>query len=687
LVGSMAAFVALLPSLMHGQSMDYGAFEQLFKEPVTTSVDGSPQRVSDVPATMEIITAEEIRRSGAKDIPGVLRHAAGVDITEWGNDNIDVGVRGYNQAYSARLLVLVDGRQVYADTFGGVPWSAVPVSLDAIRQIEIIKGPSSALFGFNAVSGVINIITYNPLFDKANTTAVTVGTQGLTGASSVQSHRFGDKAAVLVSVGGNVDGDFSTVIPVFEALTLRQREYRAAININGAVRLNDKVELGIEASHADARLNEMMPLYQINNTRYQTDSVKGRFTSTSSFGLLQAKAYTNLFTETNSSAFVTESLVWKNWLTVAEFSDVAKLGTNHTLRAAAEYRYSTEATTPITGATIHYGVLSSSGMWSWRITPSISLTNALRVDHVTRGRDGTIPPGYPFTNSDWSRSFTPLSFNSGLVWKPSEADSLRIALGRGTELPALVISGTLLEVGPVVSVSGTPFLKLSVMTNYEISWEHVIASSHMLLRVSAFDQKSDNVLAFGGGFIPTPSGAYLTPSNVGDSNARGLEVEIKGTLPQNYRWNVSYRPERISDNFVPAARDGAAFLDYEDTTPIHLAKANLGWASGRWEIDSFLRYQSSAYGIQPTAQMAIIVPVKGFVAVDGRVAYNLTDWATWSVSGQNLTHASQTQTSGPQLSVVYWVRCRFTFKRTPVRMTTNSAIGGSKPEPPIFPQQ
>jgi outer membrane receptor for ferrienterochelin and colicins len=95
---------ALLPSPLHGQSMDYGALEQLFREPVTTSVAGSPQRVSDVPATMEIITAEDIRRSGAKDIPGVLRHVGGVDTLEWGNDNIDVSVRGYDQALSARLL-------------------------------------------------------------------------------------------------------------------------------------------------------------------------------------------------------------------------------------------------------------------------------------------------------------------------------------------------------------------------------------------------------------------------------------------------------------------------------------------------------------------------------------------------------------------------------------------------------
>ena len=173
------------------QSMDYGALEQLFNEPVTTSVDGSPERVSDVPATMEIITAEEIRRSGAKDIPGVLRHVGGVDTMEWGNDNMDVSVRGYDQALSERLLVLVDGRQVYADHYGYTPWSTVPVELSQIRQIEIIKGPSSALFGFNAVGGVINIITYNPLYDEVNSRQFSAGTQNTTAGTMTATHKLG----------------------------------------------------------------------------------------------------------------------------------------------------------------------------------------------------------------------------------------------------------------------------------------------------------------------------------------------------------------------------------------------------------------------------------------------------------------------------------------------------------------
>jgi outer membrane receptor for ferrienterochelin and colicins len=94
---SMVA-LAFAASGAQAQTMDYGSLEQLFGEPVTTSAIGSPQKATEAPVNMEIITAEDIRRSGAHDIPGVLRHVPGVDVLPWTNSDEDVGVRGYHQA-------------------------------------------------------------------------------------------------------------------------------------------------------------------------------------------------------------------------------------------------------------------------------------------------------------------------------------------------------------------------------------------------------------------------------------------------------------------------------------------------------------------------------------------------------------------------------------------------------------
>jgi len=634
---ALLVLLAVLSAPLAAQSIDYGALEQMFKEPVTTSVDGSPQRVSDVPATMEIITAEDIRRSGAKDIPGVLRHVGGIDTLEWGNDNVDVGIRGYDQAFSARLLVLVDGRQVYTDDYGFTPWSSIPVELGMIRQIEIIKGPNSALFGFNAAGGVINIITNSPRYDKINAVSSTVGTQTLTAINGIATYQGGGRTAVRVGAVLNSDNDFTTPIPLAEATASRLHQYHYAANFDGIVRLDEKTQLIMQATYAFAALNEMQPRYGISNVSHNTWSWKTLFEKENRWGLLQASGYFNWSRDTSTATLESPPLILHldDRLAVAEFQDIFRIGTHHTVRVATEYRYTTVGTTPYAQGTIHDSVVAASGMWGWMISPILSVTNALRIDHLTLGRSGSVPAGYPFTNSDWNRSFSPLSFNSGLVWKPGGADSIRLMASRGIELPSLVDSGALILNRPDgYNNTGSPYLQPTVVTNYEVGWDRVMAGPSLMFRGSAFHQKSADITAVSGGFMQASgSEAYFLPSNIGSSNANGLELGLRGRLRKNYRWRVDYRPEWIADHFIPAAQKGNDFTDYQHTTPVHLLKANLGWANSRWEMDAYLHYQTATQGIQAESTAAGLAPVPGFVSVDGRVAYKLNQRFTWSVSG------------------------------------------------------
>jgi iron complex outermembrane receptor protein len=239
------------------------------------------------------------------------------------------------------------------------------------------------------------------------------------------------------------------------------------------------------------------------------------------------------------------------------------------------------------------------------------------------------------------------SFNSGLVWKPSDTNSFRFLASQGDELPNLNISGGYLVVNPYLNISGTPFLEPTIVTNYEIGWDHIVVDPHLQFRASAFRENNHDLLSIGGGYIPTPDGPYSLPDNVGSSNALGLELELKGMFADHCRWNADYRSEKIADHLIPAAQNGIAYLDYQHTTPVHLVKGNLGWATRSWEIDGFLHYQSFSQGLQPTATGTALAPIAGFAAIDSRIAYNPKKWTMWSVSGQNLTHRSQLQTSGP----------------------------------------
>jgi len=191
----------MLPAVASAQGVDYTNLEQMFGEPITTSVTGKPQRASEVPGDLTIITQDEIRRSGATNIPDILQFVPGIDVRHYGLGQAEVSIRGYNSPLNPRLLVLVDGRQVYSDDYGRVAWNALPVQLLEIRQIEVIKGPNSALFGFNAASGVINIITFDPLLDKVEAATIQGGTRSFGEVSAVGTGHIGDTAGVRISAG------------------------------------------------------------------------------------------------------------------------------------------------------------------------------------------------------------------------------------------------------------------------------------------------------------------------------------------------------------------------------------------------------------------------------------------------------------------------------------------------------
>ena len=124
-----------------------------------TSASKKEQKLSQVPAAIFVITKEDVHRSGADNLPDLLRMVPGMDVAQITPSVWAISTRGFNGQYSNKLLVLIDGRTVYTPIFSGVYWDAQDVPLDSIERIEIICGPGAAIWGANAVNGVINIIT------------------------------------------------------------------------------------------------------------------------------------------------------------------------------------------------------------------------------------------------------------------------------------------------------------------------------------------------------------------------------------------------------------------------------------------------------------------------------------------------------------------------------------------------
>jgi iron complex outermembrane receptor protein len=146
-------------------SPDAGAFDFFLKEAEVVTASRRAQKISDSPVAIDVITREEIAASGARDIWDLLRFKVGMDVEQASSidGNVaEVNVRGLPGEFSQSLQVLIDGRSVLSASNSGVYWEDLPVSLDDIERIEIVRGPNSPLFGANAGQGVINIITIKP---------------------------------------------------------------------------------------------------------------------------------------------------------------------------------------------------------------------------------------------------------------------------------------------------------------------------------------------------------------------------------------------------------------------------------------------------------------------------------------------------------------------------------------------
>lgn len=166
---------------------------KLLKEEETVSIASRyDQPISKAPSDVYVITDEDIRNSGATDIPTLLRQVPGMEVMQTNAVDFNVSVRGNNQLTANKLLVLVDGRSIYLDQSGTVFWKQLPIALSEIKRIEVLKGPASAVYGFNAFDGVVSIITKSPEEMKGTTFQAAGGEVGTLLANVVHAGTAGN---------------------------------------------------------------------------------------------------------------------------------------------------------------------------------------------------------------------------------------------------------------------------------------------------------------------------------------------------------------------------------------------------------------------------------------------------------------------------------------------------------------
>jgi iron complex outermembrane receptor protein len=179
LVSCLMAVLALGPAIGYGQSdtAKLNAYEDLSLKDLLNvkivTVSKEQELLFDAPLSASVLTKEEIRKAGCTSLMEALRLVPGMIVREQSNGNYDIQIRGTGyyptnapfNSVATSVLAMIDGRPVYNYLKGGTFWETLPVDLNDVERIEVVRGPAAALYGPNAVSGVINIITRHPKKD------------------------------------------------------------------------------------------------------------------------------------------------------------------------------------------------------------------------------------------------------------------------------------------------------------------------------------------------------------------------------------------------------------------------------------------------------------------------------------------------------------------------------------------
>ena len=159
-VGFSFIIICLLANLTYAENLHELSLEELMNETVV-SVSNKDSSLKETPAAVYVITSEDIKKSGFKTVPDVLRLVPGIHVAQISSNTWAVSARGFSTRYAEKMQVLIDGQSVYSNLFSGVHWDTINRIMEDIDRIEVIRGPGATLWGANAVNGVINIITKN----------------------------------------------------------------------------------------------------------------------------------------------------------------------------------------------------------------------------------------------------------------------------------------------------------------------------------------------------------------------------------------------------------------------------------------------------------------------------------------------------------------------------------------------
>jgi iron complex outermembrane receptor protein len=573
-----------------------------------TSVSKRPESLADAPAAVFVITADEIRRSGAATLPEAMRLAPNLQVAQVDARNYAISARGFNNPFANKLLVLIDGRTVYSPLFSGVFWDAQDVVLEDISRIEVISGPGATLWGANAVNGVINIIT--------RSAADTQGTLVAAGGSNREK-------TGVVRHGGALDG-------------------------GGHYRVYGKVAEGDDSRRADGR--ELATGWRRRQAGFRTD-----WSDASQQVTLQGDAYRGALhqagtadidigganlngrinTRLDGDASLAAQLIldyterkqpnaFTEYLHTldAQVQHSVSLGGMHRLVWGGGYRLALDHVRSEQA----FGFLPGAETLHW--------ANVFVQDDIELPRNLRLSAGVKLEND--THTATQVLPTLRLSWKPAHDQLLWSALSRAARTPSRIDRDLYSPTSPAV-INGVPQYTLAGGPDFRSETANVLElgyraqpSATLSWSASAFASRYDALRTL----EPNPTGPGSVFRNEASGSTQGLEAWANWQPASGWRLSAGGVVQRVRTALLPGSQDstGATGLVSADPSNHWMLRSSYDVAPGQ-ELDLTVRHSG--------ALKAPAVPA--YTTLDLRYGWQIQRNLELSVTAQNLLDRAHTE--------------------------------------------
>src|SRR5579883_614647 len=588
-----------------------------------TSVSKKEQKLSQTPAAIYVITQADIERSGATHIPDLLRMVPGVDVAQVDANRWAISIRGFNDIYSNKVLVMIDGRTVYNPVFSGVYWDETDVPLNDIQRIEVIRGPGGTIWGANAVNGVINVITKDAKFTRGELLTIHGGVVDRAGGSA----RFGGGDGRTLDYRGNVTA-FNRG-PEFHPDRMNYDQWRltqGGFRLDGVPNNNDtrmlKGDIYKGTTGEGAVIGSFNPPGQLLLTG--NDAVSGA----NAVGQWRRKLSGGAGVQINSYYDLTNRRAphFEEHRTTGEIDFLHNLQPWHlqNLTWGLQARLSPSRFTQ-TIPTLDFEPR----------TKTASVYGAFLQDEI-RTTDGklSVTVGSKFERNNYTG--LEIAPSVRLLVKPNSRNNFWAAVTRSVRTPARTdedVSLTLfVQPGLYGMVIGNHNLKAEQLIGYEAGYRSVLHPK-LGMDIALFHNEYNNLVDVGAGTVSSQASPIphilVTLPWVNGINARtdGFEVAPDYRPIPSWRLKGSYSFVHVDAKNKPGNNDINSVLVLEGSTPKHLAFVQSSMdLSRRFEFDQSVRYASSL----PAQQ------VREYITADARFSWHFTEQAELAVVGQNL---------------------------------------------------